>query len=153
VKENVRDFVTRNFIPDTDRQLVGSTEGFFLALRTDTLRTILRGTMEHFHARHGLAGDALTATDRVIRVEHRGKRLASLRARAAALHLTLGPGFGTCFPPDLKVSASEIRLDAGTRDGSSGRYESVTLVLTEKSHIKGAARAIDIIMKSAATRR
>ena len=152
-KENVRDFVTRNFIPDTDRQLVGRTEGFFLALFTDTLRTILRGTIEHLHARHGLAGDALTATDRVVTVKHRGRRLASVRARAASLHLTLGPGFGPCFPPDLKLSVSETRFDGRTRDRSSGRYESVTLVLTEKSHIKGAARAVDIIMKSAAPRR
>jgi len=152
-KENVRDFLTRNFIPDTDRQLVGSTEGFFLALRTDTLRSILRGVIEHFHLRHGLAGDALTATDHIVRVEHRGKRLASVRARAASLHLTLGPGFGPCFPPDLKVRASETRFDAGTLDRASGCYESLTLVLTEKSHIKGAARAIDMIMKSATARR
>ena len=151
-KENVRDFITRNFIPDTDRQLVGSIEGFFLALRTDTLRSVLRGTIERFHTRHGLAGDALTATERVIRVKHRGKRLATVRARAASLHLTLGPGFGPCFPPDLKVRADEVRFDAGTLDEESGRYESVTLVLTEKSHIKGAAKAIDIIMKSADTR-
>ncbi len=152
-KENVRDFITRNFIPDTDRQLVGTVEGFFLALRTDTLRSILRGTIEHLHTRHGLAGDALTATDRVVRVKHRGKRLASVRARAASLHLTLGPGFGPCFPPDLKVRASETRFHEKTFDVASGRYESVTLVLTGKSHIKGATRAIDIIMKSAAARR
>ncbi len=152
-KENVRDFLTRNFIPDTDRQLVGSTQNFFEALRTDTLRTILRGTIEHLHARHGLAGDALTATDRVVRVNYRGKRLASVRARAASLHLTLGPGFGPCFPPDLKVRASEVRFDAGTLDRASGRYESLTLVLTEKSHIKGATRTIDLIMKSATARR
>jgi len=152
-KENVRDFLTRNFIPDTDRQLVGSTEGFFLALRTDTLRSILRGVIEHFHLRHGLAGDALTATDRVVRVKHRGKRLASVRARATSLHLTLGPGFGPCFPANLKVRANETRLDTGTFDKASGRYESVTLVLTERSHIRGAVRAIDIIMRSAATRR
>jgi len=152
-KENVRDFLTRNFIPDTDRQLIGGTEGFFLALRTDTLRSILRGVIEHFHLRHGLAGDALTATNRVVRVKHRGKRLASVRARAASLHLTLGPGFGPCFPPNLKVRASETRLDTGTLDRASGCYESVTLVLTERSHVKGAMRAIDIIMRSAATRR
>jgi RimJ/RimL family protein N-acetyltransferase len=152
-KENVRDFITRNFIPDTDRQLVGSTEGFFLALRTDTLRTILRGVIEHFHLRHGLAGNALTATDRVVRVKHRGKRLATVRARAASLHLTLGPGFGPCFPPDLKVRASETRFHEKTLDRASGCYGSLTLVLTEKSHIKGATRAIDIIMKSAAARR
>ena len=152
-KENVRDFLTRNFIPDTDRQLIGGTEGFFLALRTDTLRTILRGVIEHFHTRHGLAGDALTATDRVVRVKHRGKELASVRARATSLHLTLGPGFGPCFPPDLKVRASETRFDAGTLDKASGCYESLTLVLTGKSHIRGATRAIDMIMKSATARR
>jgi GNAT superfamily N-acetyltransferase len=152
-KENVRDFITRNFIPDTDRQLVGSTEGFFLALRTDTLRSILRGVIEHFHLRHGLAGNALTATDRVVRVKHRGKRLATVRARVASLHLTLGPGFGPCFPPDLKVRASETRFHEKTLDRASGCYGSLTLVLTEKSHIKGATRAIDIIMKSAAARR
>jgi GNAT superfamily N-acetyltransferase len=152
-KENVRDFITRNFIPDTDRQLVGTTEGFFLALRTDTLRTILRGVIEHLHVRHGLAGDALTATVNVVRVKHRGRRLASVRARAASLHLTLGPGFGPCFAPNLKVRASETRFDAGTLDRTSGCYESLTLVLTGKSHIKGATKAIDIIMKSAAARR
>jgi len=152
-KENIRDFITRNFIPDTDRQLIGSTEGFFLALRTDTLRSILRGVIEHFHLRHGLAGDELSATDKLVSVRHRGRRLASVRARAASLHLTLGPGFGPCFPPDLKVRASETRFDSGTLDKASGRYESLTLVLTEKSHIKGAARAIDMIMKSATARR
>jgi RimJ/RimL family protein N-acetyltransferase len=152
-KENVRDFIARNFIPDTDRQLIGGTEGFFLALRTDTLRSILRGVIEHFHLRHGLAGDALTATDHIVRVKHRGKRLATVRARATSLRLTLGPGFGPCFPSDLKVRASEIRFDDGTLDSASGCYESLTLVLTEKSHIKGAARAIDMIMKSATARR
>ena len=95
----------------------------------------------------------MTATDRVVTVKHRGKRLASVRARAASLHLTLGPGFGPCFPPDLRARVSEMRFDGKMRDRSSGRYESVTLVLTEKSHIKGATRAIDIIMKSAAARR
>jgi hypothetical protein len=86
-------------------------------------------------------------------VKHRGKRLATVRARAASLHLTLGPGFGPCFPPDLKVRASETRFHEKTLDRASGCYGSLTLVLTEKSHIKGATRAIDIIMKSAAARR
>jgi hypothetical protein len=149
VKENVRDFITRNFVPDTDRMLVGCTQGFFEALRTDTLRTILRGVIEHLHSRHGLAGEALTATDRVVRVRHRGRRLASIRATATSLKVTLGPGFGPCFPRDLRVRADEIRFDARSLDRSSRRYESVTLVLTEKAHIEGARKAIDIIVKSA----
>ena len=152
-RENVRDFVARNLIPDTDRLLIGCTQGFFEELRTNLLRTILRGVIERLYRRHGLVGDAMTATKRVIVVKHRGRRLASIRARAASLHLTLGPGFGACFPRDIDLPASEVRVDTKTLDEASSRYESITLVLTEKSHIKGAARAIDIIMKSAATRR
>ena len=74
---------------------------------------------------------------------------AGIKATANALHLTLGPGFGACFARKLRVDAAEVRFDAKTLDGASGRYESITLVLTERSHIDGAARAIDIIMKSA----
>jgi len=151
--ENVRDFVARNLIPDTDRVLIGCTQSFFEDLRTNLLRTILRGVIERLYRRHGLVGDAMTATKRVIRVKHRGRRLATIRARATSLHLTLGPGFGACFPRDINLPASEVHVDTKTLDKASGRSECITLVLTEKSHIKGAARAIDIIMKSAATRR
>ncbi|MFH1688741.1 MAG: GNAT family N-acetyltransferase [Candidatus Eisenbacteria bacterium] len=148
-KENVRDFVTRNLIPDTDRHLVGCTQGFFEALNSDLLRTILRGVLEHLYLQHGLAGDALTATGRTVTVRHRGRRLALISARKTSLHLTLGPGFGACFPDDLSVRADAIRYDPRVRDSVSGFFESVTLVLGAKSHIGGAKKAIDIIMKSA----
>ena len=148
-RENVRDFVTRNLIPDTDRHLVGCTQDFFEALNTDLLRTILRGVLEHLYLQHGLAGDAMSATRRTVSIKHMGKRLALISARKDSLHLTLGPGFGTCFRDDLRVRVGEIRFDAGTRDRKSGRHEAVTLVLAAKSHVAGAKRAIDIIMKSA----
>ncbi len=148
-RENVRDFVTRNLIPDTDRHLVGCTQGFFEALSTDLLRTILRGVLEHLYLQHGLAGDALTATSRTVTVRHRGKRLARIGARRSSLLLTLGPGFGACFPDDLDIRVREVRFDARTRDGESGLFESVTLVLDAKSQVGGAKKAIDIIMKSA----
>jgi hypothetical protein len=148
-RENVRDFVARNLIPDTDRVLIACTQVFFEALRTDLLRTILRGVIEHLYQHHGLVGDAMTSTSRVITVRHRGKQLASLKARAASLHLTLGPGFGACFSRGLRVRADEVLFDARTLDRASGRYGSITLVLTERSHVEGAGKAIDIIMKSA----
>ena len=148
-RENVRDFVARNLIPDTDRILIACTQSFFEALQTDLLRTILRGVIEQLYRHHGLVGDAMTSTSRVITVRHRGRRLASIKARAAALHLTLGPGFGACFSRGLRVRADEVLFDARTLDRASGRYGSITLVLTERSHVEGAGKAIDIIMKSA----
>jgi len=148
-RENVRDFVARNLIPDTDRILIACTQGFFEALRTDLLRTILRGVIEHLYQHHGLVGDAMTATNRAITVKHRGRRLASIKARVSSLHLTLGPGFGPCFARGIRARADDIRFDARTRDKKSGRYGSITLVLTERSHVEGAGKAIDIIMKSA----
>ena len=76
--------------------------------------------------------------------------MALVRATADSLRLTLGPGFGACFPKDMKARVDEIGFDTRTLDRKSGRYESVTLALTRKEHIKGACKAIDTIMKSAA---
>jgi RimJ/RimL family protein N-acetyltransferase len=149
-KENVRDFIARNLIPDTDRLLISSTQSFFVSLRTDLLRTILRGVIEHLYQRYGLVVDAPKATSRNVGVKHMGRRIASLRATASSLRLTLGPGFGACFPRDLKVRVGDIRFVPKTLDSSTGRYEAVVLTLTEKSHVSGARKAIDLIMKSAA---
>jgi hypothetical protein len=152
-RENVRDFISRNLIPDTDRLLISSTQDFFVALRTDLLRTILRGVIEHLYQRYGLVIDARKATSRGVSVNHMGKRLASIRATAGSLRLTLGPGFGACFPRDMKARVAEIRPAPGSRESKSGRLESITLVLTEKAHVEGARKAIDIIMRSAARMR
>jgi GNAT superfamily N-acetyltransferase len=150
--ENVRDFVARNILPDADRQLVQITRKTFNSLRGETLHTIMRGVVDHLQLRHGLAADTMTATKRGITVKHRGKRLASLRATASALELTLGPGFGACFPPDIALTAAEVQVDKDTLDRTSGRAESLKLVLTKEAHIKGAAKAIDVIMRSAGGR-
>jgi hypothetical protein len=122
-------------------------------LRTDLLRTILRGVIEHLYQRYGLVIDARKATSRGVSVNHMGKRLASIRATAGSLRLTLGPGFGACFPRDMKARVAEIRPAPGSRESKSGRLESITLVLTEKAHVEGARKAIDIIMRSAARMR
>jgi hypothetical protein len=149
-KENVRDFVARNLIPDTDRLLISSTQAFFVSLRSDLLRTILRGVIEHLYQRYGLVVDTATATSRGVSVKHMGRRLALIRATAKSLRVTLGPGFGACFPRDMKVRVADVQVVPKTRNRTTGRYESVVLTLTEKSHIAGARKAIDAIMKSAA---
>ena len=82
-------------------------------------------------------------------MKHKGKRLASIRATAGSLRLTLGPGFGACFPADLKLRTDGVELVPRTLDKSTGRYAAIVLTLTEKSHIAGARKAVDMIMKSA----
>jgi len=147
-RENVRDYVSRHLIPDTDRILIASTQSFFEALSSDTLRTVFRGVIEHLHYEHGLGGEAVAASLRVARVMHRGKVLARVRGRRDALELTLGPGFGHCFRTGATFGADDAWHPKGSR-ARSGKHEAVTLVLTGKRHIAGARKAIDAIMKSA----
>ena len=151
-RENARDFVARHLLPDTDRQLVGLTRNVFHSLRGETLHTIMRGVVDHLQTRHGLAADAMTASKSRITVKHLGRRIAVVRATPTAIELTLGPRFGACFSRDIKLRAEEVHVDEKTLDRTSGRSESVRLVLTKEAHIAGATRAIDIIMKSAARR-
>jgi GNAT superfamily N-acetyltransferase len=148
-RENVRDYIARHLIPDTDRVLIAATQRFFEALSSDTLRTVFRGVIEHLHYEHGLGGDALSASLRVVRVMHRGKVLAVVRGRRDSLELTLGPGFGHCFRSGVMFGAEDAWHPKGSR-ARSGKHEAVTLVLTSKRHIAGARKGIDVIMKSAA---
>jgi len=150
VRENVRDYVTRHLIPDTDRILIAATQRFFEALSTDTLRSVLRGIIEHLHYEHGFAGDAIASSLRVIKVHHLGRVLAVVRGRKDGIELTLGPGFGHCFSPRTRFGVEEARFPAGSKHRRTGRHDSITLVLNNRAHIAGATRAIDIIMKSAA---
>jgi RimJ/RimL family protein N-acetyltransferase len=148
-RENVRDYISRHLIPDTDRLLIAATQPFVEALSNEILRTILRGVIEHLHYEHGLAGDAISATTRVINVRHIGRKLAVLRARVDAIELTLGPGFGHCFAEGARFRVGEVRFPDAERP-RAGRYESVTLVLKDRRHIEGERKAIDTIMKCAA---
>jgi len=152
-RENARDFVARHLLPDTDRQLVGLTRNVFHSLRGETLHTIMRGIVDHLQTRHGLAADAMTASKSRITVKHLGRRLAVIRATPKTIELTVGPGFGACFPRNVNLRAEEVRVDSKTLDRTSDLSESVRLVLTNEAHIGGATRAIDIIMKSAAGRK
>jgi GNAT superfamily N-acetyltransferase len=149
VRENVRDYISRHLIPDTDRILIAATQRFFEALSSDTLRTVLRGVIEHMHYEHGFAAEAISASLRVIRVAHMGKVLATIRAHRDSITMTLGPGFGHCFPARMRFGVEEAEFPRGSRD-RSGRHDSVILTLTGKQHVPGACRAIDVIMRSAA---
>ena len=153
VRQNVRDFVMRRVLPDTMRNLTTSLLRLSEGLGQNEVRLVLRAIVMHLHTRYGLSGDAVDIGPRSVTVKHRGKRLVHIRCAKTSLSMRLGPGFGSCFAPGLKLPVGRLKFVESSRDGAGGSYESVVLTLTEKNHAAGALRAVDIIMKSAAKRR
>ena len=152
LRENVRDFLRRRALPDTRRVLAASLLGLYDALGTEEARAVLHAVALHFHDAHGLAGDSMEFGPRTMRVRHLGRTLAVVRCSTRSLSLTLGPGFGPCFPPGLSLSAKSVRFPKRSLDAASGRYASLMLVLSNRGHVAGATRAIDMIMASARRR-
>jgi hypothetical protein len=148
-RQNVRDYVMRNVLPDTTRQLMASMLAFSNRLQQNDVRLVLRAVVMHLHRKYGLTGDAMTIGKRSVSVRLAGRRIVHVSCARTRLTMTLGPGFGACFPPDLDLDVEKIEPDRKTRDRSTGRYESVKLTLTERSQSSGAIAAIDIIMKNA----
>ncbi len=152
-RQNVRDFVMRHVLPDTTRRLTASLLGLSEGLGQNDVRLVLRAIVMHLHTRHGLSGDAVDIGSKSVTVKYRGKRLAHIRCSRTSLSMKLGPGFGPCFAPGLRLPVGELRFVESSRDGARGNYESVVLTLTERNHTSGAIRAVDMIMKSASKRR
>jgi hypothetical protein len=152
-RQNVRDYVMRDVLPDTTRQLMASMLALSNRLRQNEIRLVLRALVMHMHTEYGLSGSAMSVGHRSVSVSIAGKRAVHIACARSKLTMTLGPGFGACFPPDLDLDAGELVLDKATRDRSSGRYERAKLTLTKRSHAQAAIKAIDIIMRSALPRR
>lgn len=146
-RQNVRDFVLRKILPDTTRQLMSAVLNLSNGLRQNDVRLVLRAVVMHLHSAYGLSGDAMTVGPRSVSVRLMGRRIVHIRCARTSLTMTLGPGFGPCFPPNLNVAG--LVLDEKTRDRSTGRYEGAVLTLKDRSQAKAAIEAVDIIMKSA----
>lgn len=148
-RQNVRDYVMRNVLPDTTRALMATMLAFSNRLLQNEVRLVLRAVAMHLHTEHGLSGDAMAVGKRTVSWHLAGRRIVHISCARTRLTMTLGPGFGACFPADLDLDVEKIEPDEKTRDRATGRYERVRLVLTERSHAAGAVRAIDLIMKNA----
>jgi hypothetical protein len=118
-------------------------------LQQSEVRLVLRAVALHLHRKYGLSGDAMTVGKRTVSWHLAGRRIVHVSCTRTRLTMTLGPGFGACFPADLDPDVVRIEPDEKTRDRRTGRYESVKLTLTERSQASGAIDAIDIIMKNA----
>jgi GNAT superfamily N-acetyltransferase len=151
-KQNVRDYVLREILPDTTRKLMAAVLDFSNSLKQNNVRLVLRAIVMHLHREYGLSGSAMEMGTRTISVDFEGRRIVHVRCAKTSLTMTLGPGFGPCFVPDIALDVAAIRLDEGTRDAKTGRYEQAVLTLTDRAHARGAVEAIDIIMKSALKR-
>ncbi len=148
-RENVRDFVFRNLLPDTEREVLSSIQPLCDRAATYAQRGILRGLTEHLATNHGLAGESLEIGKSSALFFYRGGRLAALEIAGRAIKLTLGPGFGACFSPRLALDVHRMSFPKRSLDPTTGRHTALTLWLTEERQIPGAAKAIDIIMRSA----
>jgi RimJ/RimL family protein N-acetyltransferase len=148
-RQNVRDYVLRKILPDTTRHLMTAVLDMSNKLEQNGVRLVLRAVVMHFHREYGLSGDAMTFGPRSVSARLGGRRLAHIRCARTSITMTLGPGFGACFPPDLDLDVSSLTLDETSRDAATGRYERAVLTFRDRSQAKAAIEAVDIIMKSA----
>jgi GNAT superfamily N-acetyltransferase len=148
-RQNVRDFVARNMIPDTRREVLGALRPLHHGLANWSLRGVLTGVIERFVLGHGLGAESMRVRKGAVSFWHRGKRIADVRAARRSITLKLGPGFGPCFPARLGSGRDWVTLLPGSLDRASGRYEAVVLRLTDPAQLADALKAIDTIMKCA----
>ncbi len=147
--QNVRDFVARNIVHDTRREILGALQPLLYGLASWSLRGAFAGIVERFVLGHGIGGESIKIRKGGVSFWHEGRRIADVRAAKRLITLTLGPGFGACFPPRLGSGREWVTFDGESLDRRRGRYAAVTMRLTGETQISAALRAIDMIMNSA----
>jgi len=152
-QQNVRDFVARNIVPDTRRDVIGKLQPLLYALGSWSLRGTFAGIVERLVIGHGVGNESIRIRRNGVSFRHEGRRIADVTAARKSVTLTLGPGFGACFPPRLGSGREWVTFPKGSFDRKSGRYAAVTMRLTDETQIADALKAVDMIMKSAARRR
>jgi hypothetical protein len=152
-QQNVRDFVARNIVPDTRREVLGALQPVLYGLGSWSLRGAFAGVVERFVFGHGIGGESIRIRKTGVSFWHGNKRIADIRAARKSITLTLGPGFGPCFPARLGSGREWVTFPRESLDRKSGRYEAVKMRLTGEVQVVDALKAIDMIMKSAASGR
>jgi len=146
-RENVRDFLTRNTLPDTLRENYAVIENVQYRLEGWGLRALLRAITRHFMDEYGIAGDSIRTTKSTVSYLFRGKRVARLRLKRKSVVLTVGPCSDPLFPESRSWTADDVAFPAPRSAG--GKHESVTLTLSKESQLGDALWAIDRAMRSA----
>jgi hypothetical protein len=145
-RENVRDFVMRDVMPDTLRETYAAIEDVQYRLESWPLRALLRAITRHLMDRYGVAGDSVRTTKATVSYFFLGKRVAFVRLRKKSLALTVGPSARPCFRED-RSSPTDAVFPRESFDRTSGKYREITLILTEEGQLGDALRAIDTVMR------
>jgi hypothetical protein len=149
-RENVRDFVVRNVVPETEREIAGAIQALTDPLGSAyELRDTLRALIEYLARDKGLAGPSMKVTDGRAAFHLKGRRVALMAVGRKTVRLTLGPGFGGCFPKGLALRVDRTSFDETSFDPATGKYGGMTLWLSKGSHLAPARRAVDMIVRSA----
>ena len=148
-RQNVRDFVARNIVPDHEREVIGSLQPLQHRLASWSLRGVLRGVVKHLIVRHGFGRDSIRIRKGGLSFWHGEAKIADLVLARRSIRITLGPGFGPCFPRRLGSGREWITFDETSFDRRSGRYAAVTMRLTEESQVGAAIEAVDIVCRKA----
>ena len=106
VRQNVRDFVMRHVLPDTERRISQAARSFGDQLPNFELRTLARGFLLHLVTKHGLGAESLRAGKRSLSFRHLGTKIGSIRYEAAGLTLTLISG------PSIRITERKHLEDA-----------------------------------------
>lgn len=152
-QQNVRDFVARNIVPDTRREVLGALQPLLYGLASWSLRGAFAGIVERLVLAHGIGVESIRIRKGGVSFWHGGTRIADVRAAKRSIGITLGPGFGACFPARLGAGRDWITFDRKSLDRNRGRYAGVAMRLTDETQVGPAIDAIDMIMKSAASAR
>jgi hypothetical protein len=149
-RQNVRDFVARNIVPDTKREIIGRLQPLLYSLGSWSLRGAFTGIVERLVGGHGIGGDSIRIRKNGVSFWHEGRKVADVRAARKSIVLSLGPGFGPCFREGLAAGRDWVRFPRGSLDKESGRHEAVVMRLTGETQVADSLKAIDTIMKCAA---
>jgi hypothetical protein len=152
-RENIRDFVQRNVLPDSRGRLGQKIRPVVNEVESFELRGTLRALVAHTARRHGITPDQVELKKGRILLRHRGKRFATLAVGKRDLTLSLGPAFGPCFAPNQKLNSGRVEYRKDTYDKTSGRFGAMKLWLSDPSHLSGATKAIDTILSAASKKR
>lgn len=137
--KNVRDFVVRNLIPDTTRDVYTAMEVWLNQLPSFELRNTLRGVVAHLIRRCGVSAETMQVGTRHLAFSYRGVKMASIHAGRRSLRVVVSPG----RPCAALGRRFRVLRQRPSGPGEEEHLQSVSLWLSGPEHVAGATKAID----------
>jgi len=110
-RQNVRDFVMRNVLPDTERRISEAGRSLGDLLPNFILRILARAVLLHLATEHGLGVESLKIGKRSVSFHYLGRRIGSLRYGATGLTLMLFSGESVRITERAHLEGAKKALD------------------------------------------